>query len=132
MSNESRVVKGLLNRWTNESEPELAPMWGRVRYNIWKRMDNTVMCTLQWAPMQVDIATFVVPDDIPDADPITDQKLVWNKPGRRPLLLPVNTCKLTEFATVPEVVDAFLSGDWTPHWMCHTCRKRMTFKIRPE
>ena len=132
MSNESRVVKGLLNRWTNESEPDLALLWGRVRYNIWKRMDNTVMCTLQWAPMQVDIATFVVPDDIPASDPITDQQLVWNKPGRRPILLPVKKCKLTEFATVPEVVDAFLSGDWTPHWMCHTCRKRMTFKIKPE
>lgn len=132
MSNESRVVKGLLNRWTNESEPDLALLWGRVRYNIWKRMDNTVMCTLLWPPMQVDIATFVLPDDIPESDPVTDQQLVWNNPGRRPILLPIKKCKLTELATVPEVVDAFLSGDWTPHWMCHTCRKRMTFKIKPE
>jgi hypothetical protein len=134
MSKESQIVRTLLERWTKEADPALQPMWDRVIYNIWQRKDNNVMVTLQWTPLQLDIATFIMPDDAnpESADPTTDQMLVFNKPGRYPIFLPQNKNKVGELVTVPEVVDAFLDRAWTPHWMCHTCRKRMTQKIFPE
>jgi hypothetical protein len=131
MSIESQIVKGLLERWTNEADPELRPMWGRVIYNIWQRKDNKTMVTLQWTALKLDIATFIMPDNA-DEDPTTDQMLVFNKPGRYPMFVAQNKYKDGELVTVPEVIDAFLDRAWTPHWMCHTCRKRITQKIFPE
>jgi hypothetical protein len=131
MSIESQIVKRLLERWTQEADPVLQPMWRRVIYNIWERKDNNLMVTLQWTPMQLDIATFILPTDGKD-DPTTDQLLVFNKPGRFPIFVTQNKNKEGELVTVPEVVDAFLDHAWTPHWNCHQCRKRMTRKIFPE
>ena len=131
MSNESQIVRKLLDRWTNEADPELQSMWRRVIYNIWQRKDNKVMVTLQWTPMQLDIATFIIPES-DDEDPTTDQLLVFNKPGRYPMFVTQNKNKEGELITVPEAVDAFLDRAWTPHWNCHQCRKRMTQKIFPE
>lgn len=131
MSIESQIVQRLLKRWKTEADPALQPMWDRVIYNIWQRKDNKVMVTLQWTALKLDIATFILPDNI-DEDPTTDQMLVFNKPGRYPIFIGQNKYKAGELVTVPEVVDAFLDKAWTPHWMCHTCRKRMTQKIFPE
>jgi hypothetical protein len=130
MNNDSIIVKGLLNRWANDSDEDIKLLWSKVRYNVWTRRDENVMVTLQWTPFELDIATFVLPKTM-DEDPNTDQMLVFNEPDQHPLLIPKHKFKEGDLATVPEVVDAFLSGQWTPHWRCHTCRKRMTNKIKP-
>lgn len=131
MNKDSIIVKGLLNRWIKESEEELRPMWNRIRYNVWTRRDEKVMVTLQWVPFELDIATFVLPETIGE-DPYTDQMLVFNEPGEHPLFIPKHKYKTGDLVTVPEVIDAFLSGQWTPHWRCHTCRKRMMSKLKPK
>jgi hypothetical protein len=130
MSKETYIVRELLNRWGREADPELQDNWHNVRYNIWQHRDGATMVTLQWAALKLDIATFKLPETT-DQDPTTDQMLVFNKPGRHPMFVAQSKYKEGDLVTVPEVVDAFLAHEWTPHWMCQTCRKRIQRKLFP-
>jgi hypothetical protein len=134
MSRRVQACANAVERWTEEAPEEIQELWKRIAITVWKTSDNTELCTLSWAEWKLDIATFKVPPygQEVDLEITTEQRLVHCPEGAKELFTSRNRNPSGRPATVFEVVDAFLSNEWTPHWCCQVCRKRQSKKIIVE
>jgi hypothetical protein len=128
------AVATAIQHWTSEAPEELQPLWNRVAFTLWKTSDGIELCTLSWPEWKLDIATFKVPhfDQEVSLDITTEQRLVHCPDESKELFTSRQRNPSGTLATVPEVVDAFLANEWTPHWCCQICRKRQSKKIIVE
>ena len=121
--------------WTESAKDEVRGLWYRTNLSFWIK-DGTPMATVRWAPFDLDVASFAIPDTLPQDDDIdswpVDQALWWTE-GPEQLKTIVYAKHQTEGdrVSVPEAVDQFLQGVWTPPWCCTACRKRYNKNIKP-
>jgi len=133
----------MYTHWASNAEDDLREKWYRSQLAFWVK-ESQPMCTIRWGAFDLDIASWIIPDDLPTPDEIdgwkADQNLVYNtRPSTEdeskssPFLngkgLPEG---MGERVTVPNLVDAFFDGEWTPHWFCGTCRKRLNGNMVPH
>lgn len=124
------IANQIIEQWIANAPDEIKPMWRKITVTHWERK-GVPMCTLQWSYFNLDIATFAVPDTV-QTDIISDQMMVWNAEGKKPVLTHQSKNPDGELATVYEIIDEFLLGNWTPHWHCYKCRERHKGKIKPH
>ena len=110
----------------------------------WKLLEPTIgyghIVTLTWPKFKLKVVSFKMPDDwnnetayaemIRTIDPLydVDGQIIWRTVKTE------NTREWddTDKAFVIDVVDAFLSGEWTPPWKCGFCQQRHNKKITPR
>lgn len=122
-------------QWCADAPKELRELWYKTHLAFWTKQ-GIAMATVRWAPFDLDIVTFEIPEALPEVSDINE----W--PSQQPLMLgdtekgepPIVTDKQRPDGTrasVSEVVDAFLEGQWTPYWHCASCRKRFNGNLKP-
>lgn len=134
MSRRFTACETAIQQWTSEAPEELQPLWDRIAFTLWKTSDGIELCTISWPEWKLDIATFKIPPANQEVDPniVTEQRLAHCPEGSKELFTSHSRNPSGKLATVPEVVDAFLSNEWTPHWCCQMCRKRQSKKMIVE
>jgi hypothetical protein len=123
------TAQKLLNTWIDQAPDDIKQLWKKITTTIWEKK-GVPMCTVQWDYFHLDIATFSIPMD-GSVDVFSDQNMVWNEEGKKPLFIHQSKHPTGEKATVCEMVDEFLSGNWTPHWTCYKCRERQRGRMKP-
>lgn len=134
----------MYSHWAKSAEDDLREKWYRAQLAFWIK-ENQPMCTIRWGAFDLDIASWIIPDELPFPDAIdgykADQALIYNT---RPVVED-DTKKHSPFlnaknmpeghgerVTVANLVDAFFDGEWTPHWYCGMCRKRLNGNMVPH
>lgn len=137
----------MYKHWATMAEDDLREKWYRVQLAFWFKEDQP-MCSIRWGAFDLDVASFVIPDYNPDDDEVegwkADQNMVYNTNpipdddtrGTRHAESPFLNGKglpegRGERVTVANLVDAFFAGEWTPHWFCTACRKRLNGNLKP-
>jgi hypothetical protein len=126
---------GMFRRWAESAPPETRPLWYKCSVAFWSR-GNTHICTIRWPAFDVDIVGFDIPAQFPhdeEMDNWLTQQHLWideetHTQVRHDSIQPEGFVR----ANVPDVVDAFFDGLWTPPWNCQICRKRMAKLIKPR
>lgn len=126
----AKKCNDLIEQWIKSAPDEIKPLWRRVSTTLWVK-NGVDMCTLQWDYYHLDLATFAVPSN-GEVNVISDQNMVWNKDNKTPTLVHKSKNPDGDLATVCDMVDEFLSGNWTPHWTCYKCRERKRGRIKPH
>jgi len=123
------ICDNLIERWIESAPDDIKPLWRRVSTTLWSKK-GVRMCTLQWDYFHLDIATFTIPAN-GDVNVLSDQGMVWNDDGKKPVFVHQSKKPDGDPATVCEMVDEFLLGNWTPHWTCYKCRERTRGRMKP-
>jgi hypothetical protein len=129
------IAHHMFSHWCATAEAPLKEKWYKCHLTFWQR-EGKDMCSVRWSPFDLDIASFVIPKELPSGEEIdactTQQELVLGsiENGEPPIVSTKQSPNGT-LATVSEVVDAFLEGVWTPYWPCAMCRKRYNGNAKP-
>lgn len=127
----------IVDEWTQDADPHLKGGWSQVQVRLGRRGDNP-MAIIIWPSWKLDIVSFLIPETIPEC--ITDIETcdmtyetktgsIVTKTHTRDNTHEFNTMPV---ATVCNVVDAFLTGSWTPPWTCGYCRDRKQGQVKPR
>jgi hypothetical protein len=118
---------------------------GSEHHEGWSKLEPLIglngLVTLSWPQWRLKIVTFKMPkewDGTPDSAEAIEamDNLYWDKDGKIIWKTYANEntvdwSKLTR-CTAVDVVDAFLSGSWTPPWKCGFCVSRHKGQIQPR
>jgi len=123
--------------WINHADDTVRGLWYRTNLSFWLKNDKP-MATIRWAAFDLDVASFNIPESLPDVDKLNewkvDQQLYWGEEDGKPAIVYDKTGNIDKTkgkVAVPEVVDAFFGHEWTPPWCCTSCRKRYNKTVKP-
>lgn len=129
------IAHKMFCHWSSSADALLKEKWYKCHLVFWTR-NETPMASIRWAPFDLDVCSFSIPDQIPEPERIDEWpsqqnlKLGSIEDGQPPIMSEKQAPE-SETATIPEIVDAFLEGSWTPYWHCATCRKRFNGNMKP-
>lgn len=129
------IAHKMFCHWTSNADTALREKWYKCHLSFWCK-GAVSMASIRWPAFDLDIVSFKIPDELPGDEEIdawtSQQKLMLGAVETgEPAIMSEKQAPTGTLANIPEVVDAFLEGQWTPYWHCATCRKRFNGNAVP-
>jgi hypothetical protein len=128
----------VLNRIKDTSPGDIVDGYKQIEIRVGFKDDKPVT-SLIWKSWKLQICSFEAKpttEVMPLSIFVDDQ--IYMHPNGQDLIVRTHTDDKTQNwdqlrrAYVYEVIDAFLSGDWTPPWKCGFCRDRVKGLVKPQ
>jgi len=129
------IAHKMMCHWSSTADTALREKWYKCHMAFWIK-NNEPMASLRWPAFDLDIVSFRIPDELPSPEEIeawtSQQKLMLGTiENGEPAIMAEKQAPAGTLANIPEIVDAFLEGQWTPPWHCAMCRKRFNGNAKP-
>jgi hypothetical protein len=131
------IAQKIVDAWAAEADPELKGGWKQVEVRLGKRGEKPMGIVI-WPSWRLDVVSFIIPNTLPEcfAD-IETCDMTYEAPDGTIVTKTHARDTTHDFdcmlpATACSVVDAFLSGTWTPPWQCGYCRDRKQGVVKPN
>jgi hypothetical protein len=133
------IAQRIVDGWAKDADPELKGGWSQVEVRLGKRGDKPMGIVI-WPSWRLDIVSFIIPDVEPTHETLSDIETcdMTYESTDGSIITKTHTADRThdfdnmQHATACSVVDAFLSGTWTPPWQCGYCRDRKQGVVKPK